>query len=126
MRKFVCAALLAACVPAMAAEEWVEVASTPDTAWAIKPGSFSQGVTDGKRPMAYVIGRFSDKSRNRVDINRWYVLLSDCNREMGELVTLDLKGAFLFSNDFAFGAGNIASKIAETICQVSAMSSSKS
>jgi hypothetical protein len=47
-----------------------------------------------------------------------YVQTAECAQGVGKLVTTDLQGKFLYASDFVFSGGNIASALAEFICEV--------
>lgn len=116
---FVIASLTAAFV-AQGQTNWIRVAETDDSTWEVKPGSFEVSQTKGKQDIAVVIGRINNSKTKQVTVGKWYVTLYDCSREMGKMVTLDLDGKFRFENDFVFGAGSVATAIAESICAVHA------
>ncbi|MNN55239.1 hypothetical protein D3C81_1701020 [compost metagenome] len=44
--------------------------------------------------------------------------IGDCNNRSGTIYTTDMADKYKFDNDFAFGAGNIASGLAESICSI--------
>lgn len=102
---------------ASAEEQWYDVAASNDgTEYSVKAGSFSIANTKAGTEVALVVGRAV--SGNRIDVEQWYVTVQDCHQEMGELVTLSVSGDFKFGNEFVFGAGNIASGIAELVCNL--------
>ena len=65
-----------------------------------------------------IVTKESYKSSNTVGIYKRRVSANDCRNEMGQLLTFDLSGKLIATNDFAFGAGNVGSTIAEFICGV--------
>jgi hypothetical protein len=115
MRVALLAAAVLAPAMAMAQADWIRVASTDDMLWEVKPGSFELRQTKGNVDIAVVVGRVKERKNTRITVEKWYVSLSDCGREMGKLVTLDVDGKFRYENDFVFGAGSVAAGIAEAI-----------
>lgn len=119
--RLLAAAALTAASLVQGQTNWIRVAETDDSAWEVKPGSYEAGQTKGKQDIAVVIGRINNSKTKQVTVGKWYVTLSDCSREMGTIVTLDLDGKFRFENDFVFGAGSVATAIAESICAAHAL-----
>lgn len=103
-------------LPTVAEPEWVTVAESDDTAWAIQAGSLEQLKTKGGTPIIVVVGRIANGATRQIDLFKWYVSLEDCRGQMGKLVTLGIDGQYRFENDFVVGSGNIASAVAESIC----------
>ena len=104
---------------AQAQSEWTNVATSKDgTKWAIQNGSFEFSKTKAGIPIAAVVGRISDPNRNSVSLNKWYVSAEDCSKRMGKVVTTNVSGEYRFESDFVIGSGNIASAMAEAICNV--------
>lgn len=104
------------CTQAIAQNDWVSIGGTADVAYHIKAGSLETTLTKAKVPIAVVVCRTTRKSTQEVIVYKWYVTLSDCERKMGQLVSLGVDGAFRFENEFVFSAGNMSSDIAESIC----------
>lgn len=97
--------------------DWINIASKKDgMKWAVQPGSLEFSQTKGGTSIAVVIGRVTDPKTSTVSLYKWYVSASDCTRQMGKVVSLDISGEYKFENDFVFGSGNIASSMAEVIC----------
>lgn len=99
-------------------ESWVPVASIKSTGteFSIKKGSGELLQNKAGESIYVVVGRDHSKKDSRVELQKWYVRAQDCQSKQGQLVSLSLKGEFLFENDFVFNAGSVASTIAEAIC----------
>lgn len=105
-----------ASLASQAQTDWIRVAETDSRNWEVKAGSLEVGQTKGNVDIVFVIGRVHEKTTKQITVGKWYVSLADCSREMGKLVTLDLDGKFRYENEFVYGAGSVASGIAEAIC----------
>jgi hypothetical protein len=103
-------------VAVLAQQDWIPVAETEKSTWHVKPGSLEIAKTKGQVDIVAVVGRFANKSTSKIDLHKWYVAVSDCQRQMGKVVTLNIDGTFAFENDFVFGSGSVASGLAEAIC----------
>ena len=108
--------LAAISLGAISQEKWINVASSDDSSWEVQPRSLEETKTKGGNEIAAVVGRIANKKTKKVELRKWYVSIEDCDRKMGKLVTLDIDGKFQFENDFVFGAGTIATSVAEGIC----------
>ena len=107
-------ALLTTC--AMAQSDWIVIGETDDSKWEIKPGSLEVSKTKSQTNIAVVVGRVTDRKTNIISLYKWYVSLSDCKRELGQIVSLNIDGSYSFENSFVFGSGNVASSMAKNIC----------
>ena len=96
--------------------EWVQISKNRETVWEGRVGTFSLGKNDAGEPMAWLMIRARDLNGARITFERDYVTLQDCVVGYGKLVTLDLRGRYLYDNDFVFGGGSVGARIAETIC----------
>ncbi|MEL0169194.1 MAG: hypothetical protein VW877_13815 [Pseudomonadaceae bacterium] len=118
--KYLLLAAVLTCVStsANAQSEWINFAASVEgeTQWAVQPGSLEFSQTQGGTVIAVVIGRITDTKTSRIDLYKWYVSVSDCNKQMGKVVTLNIDGSYQFENDFVFGSGSIATAMAELIC----------
>lgn len=103
---------------ALAQSNWVFIAENKQgsSTWEFQPGSLEFSKTRGGINIAVVTGRVTNKSTSQVDLNKWYVSANDCDKKMGQLVALNISGDFKHENDFVFGSGNIATALAEAIC----------
>ena len=96
------------------AENWITIAETKESKWAVKKGTFEFSTNKMGEPVWVVIGRTKNRKSLKVDLYKWYVTEFDCGRELGKVVSLDISGVFLFDNDFVFGGETIATSMAET------------
>lgn len=103
---------------AMANNDWFELDKTERCTFEGQSGSLEFATTRGGERIAVVNVRTSCKDRpNQLELARRYVTLSDCERQRGKLVALDMSGNFKFENDFVFGGGTVATTIASVICE---------
>lgn len=117
LRRFALLALaLGASLPLSAQTNWVNVANSEDSQWDIRAGSLDETTTKGGTRIAVAVGRVSNTKTKRIDVEKWYVSLDDCERQMGKLVTLDVDGEYLYENDFVVGSGSIGGSVAGFIC----------
>jgi len=63
-----------------------------------------------------VIGKVADTLRNTIKLEKWSVPLSHCRNQMGKISWYKIDGKYIGASDFVFGSGNVASGIAEVIC----------
>lgn len=70
----------------------------------------------GGEDMAHVVGRMT-LANGDTSFYVWYVKLAECPRGYGNLVILDLDGAFLARKPFVFDGGNVAASIATRLCK---------
>lgn len=115
---FIIVALVSCLATAASDENWVEVSRTEHGVYAIKKGSLEFTATKGGESVILVLGRAFDLKTSEVSFEKWYVTGTDCGKEMGPVVTLDMSGNYKFENDFVFSGGSVASSIAEVICLV--------
>ena len=106
-------------------DSWITIAETLDSLWQVQPGSLDFGKTKNGTVIASVVGKITEKRSRNIDLHKWYVAGADCRRKMGKLVTLKIDGSFAYENDFVFGAGNVASSMAEAICGAALRQASK-
>jgi hypothetical protein len=116
MKKTLLAALLAFALPAAADEDerWLALDQTENAAVSVLKGSYER-----KANINSVIVKFAFKRDNSIEVFRWAVSDESCKSGFGVIKGLDMSGKVVMSNDFAFGAGSIASLAAEFICNVS-------
>ena len=102
---------------AYAQTDWITIAATDDgMKWDVQPGSLEFSKTVGGTSIAVVIGKVSDAKTGKINLYKWYVSANDCQTKMGKVVSLGISGEYIFENDFVFGSGNVASSMAEAIC----------
>ncbi len=117
MKRLALAFCLATPLCVSAAEKWVEVSSGKNVTYKVRVGSVRVDKNKAGRPI--VVGLFSEtKDSGGVVIEQNYVTLSDCAGGFGKLVTLDTSGSVRYETDFAFGAAQVASTIAELLCLI--------
>lgn len=118
--KYVIFAVVLSCATTLAhsQSEWINIAvsSEDNLRWDVRPGSLEFSMTKGGTAIAVVIGRITDTRTSRIDLYKWYVSGTDCKKQMGKVVSLNVEGTYQFENDFVFGSGNVASAMAEAIC----------
>ncbi len=102
------------------ADGWLYILDTNDEAhkYYAQKGSFEMTKNKAGDPISAVTGRVIDTSTSMIELQKWYVRDADCDAKQGELVTLKLDGTFLYNNDFIFGAGSVASGLAQFICSL--------
>lgn len=117
---FMVGLLLGGITVAAFAQEWVTISRPRGGGqYDVRVGSFKFDYTDdtGERVAAVVVRHITANGRD-VEFEQNYVKLTDCVKTWGKLVTTNLTGKALYSNDFIFGGGNSASTIAEFICSL--------
>ncbi|MFL6716198.1 MAG: hypothetical protein ACJ8G3_07545 [Burkholderiaceae bacterium] len=102
----------------MVADDWILAASSNKLELYAQPGSFAFSKNRKSDPIAVVTGKSVDKITGQVDLEKWYVRLTDCVAKQGKLVSLTIGGEFKYDNDFVFGSGTIGSSAAKLICDV--------
>lgn len=108
---------------ASAEKNWIGLASLGDgTKWEAKPGSFEFSKNKSGLPIAVLTGRVVNPKPSTIDLQKWYVTAGDCKNKMGKLITLSVSGDYQYENDFIYDGGNVASSIAQFICDVAAKS----
>lgn len=97
---------------------WMHVSTVGKNAYQMQTGSFRfDSDTDGKS-LAVVIARTVDLNTQKIFIFQWSVPTKDCIAGRGTLLMHDTKGDLGGHNEFVFGGGNMASNVAELICNV--------
>jgi hypothetical protein len=100
-----------------AQDTWIPVSSSSTYIYEARAGSLEFLITERtKEPVVAMIVRSRQIKGNRVEFEKNYVKLSDCVAGYGKLVTTELSGRAKFDNDFITDGGNVASRIAETLC----------
>lgn len=115
---YVLAALCALPLSSIADEGWTVVSGNSDVEFSGKHGSFERVKNKSNDDVFVIVGREVNKKTRNIVVEKWYVRASDCRRQQGKIVTLNINGDFKYDNDFVFGAGNIASGMAEFICSI--------
>ena len=65
-----------------------------------------------------ILGQIEDKKNKSVTYGKWYVSTSDCDAGLGKLVILNVNGDYNFESDFVANGNNIASAVADLICNI--------
>ena len=99
---------------------WNEVAASDAVTYSLKADSYQVGKSIGGAPAVAFIVRARNAKTNEITLNKKYVLVKDCVAGNGKLITTDLDGTFSWETPFAFGAGDVASTIALSICGIHA------
>jgi len=99
-----------------AQDKWLNIANSDESSWDFQPRSLDEVTTRAGIDVAVVVGRVINNKTKKIDLRKWYVSLSDCDRQMGNVVALDINGNYQYENDFVFGSGTIATALAEAIC----------
>ena len=71
--------------------------------------------------IAVITTKSNNKKNGQVSLEKKYVRTKDCVAEQGKVVSLTMDGDFSYENSFIFGAGSVATSIAETICGIYTM-----
>lgn len=100
--------------------EWIPITQNiEDTQfYSGKKGSFEITTTKSGLNVATIIGQTEDRKQKSATYNKWYVSIDDCDAGMGKLVVLKINGEYSFEGDFVSGGKNIASRIADVICEI--------
>ena len=99
-----------------AQDKWLNIANSDESSWDFQPKSLDEVSTRAGVDVAVVVGRVVNNKTKKIDLRKWYVSVSDCGRQMGSVVALDVNGNYQYENDFVFGSGTIATALAEAIC----------
>lgn len=100
------------------AQSWVEVAESATSKFYILSGSVGTGKTDAGDNIFFARGRTVRLDINRTEFAGWYVKISECLRQSGKFVVVNMNGEFQFDTDFKIGDNRISSSLAQIICQV--------
>ena len=99
-------------------DQWIDSASTDTTIYSIKKYSVTIDKTSGGVPVVIALGRTKDIKTNRLAVFQMYVPISDCVAKGGTFVITDMSGKVITKTDFVYDLGNVASGLAEIICDV--------
>lgn len=100
------------------AQGWVKVSESNATIFYIQEGSLRITENDGGVRVVVAIGKTEVKETRKLEGVQWYVPISHCRDRKGKLVVTDTVGKFKSETDFVFGLGNVASSIAEIMCDI--------
>lgn len=118
MLKHISAVALTIFVSSVHAQDWVKVSESNSTIFYIQEGSLRITENDGGVRVVVAIGKTEVKETRKLDGVQWYVPISHCRDRKGKLVITDTVGKYKSENDFVFGLGNVASSIAEIMCNI--------
>ena len=117
MKRFIITLIIALFASPAVANEWYPLAASRTHEFDLLKDSFRSGNGDRNgAPLIYITIRAINKSTRIISLERNYVTIEDCQDGYGKLVSTDLNGRVLYADDFMFGAGNVAARIAEVIC----------
>jgi hypothetical protein len=119
-RKSICQlVLIFTPIVAQAQDNWVLISRAKTVVYEARVGSFERTLTEGTHePLVTLTFRVRDSRNARIDFEKNYVRLADCEAGFGKLVTTDLNGRAKYDSDFVTDGGNVASTIADTLCQL--------
>lgn len=100
------------------ADEWVEVASANSKTYSVKPSTVKITNNDGGVKVIMAVGRIVNTDTKKIEASIWYVPLSHCAMQRGNMGITDVMGNFQTEVPFVFGLGTTGSQIAETLCVV--------
>jgi len=106
---------------AAAEDEWVTIATPDDRAsddktWQVKRGSLGYRMTRNLDAVVYVKGRLVDPASQKKEQLIWYVAKEHCVADRGILVTTDMKGEYLYREDYIDTGRSAPSRMANYIC----------
>ena len=116
MQKLLFYLLGLAATGALAGDSWVLVTSSGSKTYEARAGSLEHVLTHTQEPAAILLFRITEAATRNITFVRHYVSIADCRAGFGKLGVADLSGHAIDNAFFAFDGGNVASKIAETIC----------
>jgi hypothetical protein len=101
---------------AIAQDNWVLVTSSATKTYETRAGSLEHVLTDSQEPAVILLFRVTEVATRNITFVRHYVSIADCRAGLGKLGAADLSGHAIYDAFFVFDGGNVASKIAQTIC----------
>ena len=106
-----------------AQERWIKVEESRDGSYLVHAlrGSYALSSTKNGEQIAVITTKSNNKKNGQVSLEKKYVRTKDCVAEQGKVVSLTMDGDFSYENSFIFGAGSVATSIAETICGIYTM-----
>lgn len=100
----------------LGAEDWTLVTGTDIKVYEARGGSLEFLSINSLEPAAVLSFRITDTSAKTINFVKYIVSLNDCRKGMGRLIATDPSSQPLYQAHFVFDGGNVASKIAQTIC----------
>lgn len=96
-------------------ESWVDVAENGEDRWRVKLDSIEKTQLGGELALSAIL-EFSHKEAG-VQYSRAKIPIADCENGVGTLVTERLDGSPISEADYVAGGQNIASIVADFLCQ---------
>jgi len=106
---------------AIAGDNWIFITSSDTKTYEARVGSLQPVFTESGEPAAILLIRVFEIATKKLSFVRHYVRIADCRAGFGKLGEADLSGHATYEAEFVFDGGNVASKIAETICMSAAL-----
>lgn len=104
---------------AFPSDVWVKLTEVTDMTFEIKVGSIERKtIVKSNQEVISFIMRTRNKKTKKIEFEKDYVRIDDCNAGYGTIVTTNLTGIEKYSNEFVINGENIASLIAETLCDL--------
>lgn len=97
------------------AQTWIEVASTNASKFHIMAGSVKITKNDNNQLVVAAFGMVTE-DRRPPDRVQWYVPLSNCVAQSGQLVITELNGVYRQNHAFNFNDNKVSSTIALVLC----------
>ena len=108
--------LALAAADAIAGDKWILITSSDTKTYEARVGSLGPVYTESGEPAAIILIRVFEIAPRRLTVVRHYVRIADCRAGFGKLGEADLSGRATHDWEFVFDGGNVASVIAQTIC----------
>lgn len=116
--KFIIGLALCATTTWATAQQWVKITESDSNTFFIQSGTVKFSENDSGVKVVIGNGKSVSNSTGKITGVQWYVPVVHCVQKRGKLVVTDTVGKYLSENDFIYGLGNIASAIAEIMCDV--------
>lgn len=120
-RILVAVVFAAASTASYADDQWVTLGETERHLYRAKLDTFELSENKGGEAIVVAVGQVEDRNNSTVEVQRWYVTTSDCERGIGDLVILEANGTYITSVDFVLQGASIASGKADGLCYFHAL-----
>jgi hypothetical protein len=107
-----------AAAPAPTDGFWYDVVHNDEVQVSMRDKSERIRKNDDGKPIVVATFRWYFKREDHIEVFQYYVLLSDCRKNQGQLVMMNMSGRVKHVGDWAAGAGSINSEIADMLCYV--------
>lgn len=97
-------------------DQWVTLGETEQHLHRAKLETFEVATNKGGEMIVVAVGQFEDRKNRTIEVQKWYVTASDCERGVGDLVILKANGTYITSVDFVLDGASIASGKANGLC----------